>query len=73
MRVSYCLREIVDVDPFDVGLALVKVEAFDVVLKSAVHVNGLRMDSRERAGKIHLADDLRRIGLVNDDKVVGGD
>ena len=63
---------VVDVDLADVGLLLVPVEAVDVVLLAAVHVDRLVVDQQRRGGPVDLADDARLRPLLDDDEVVDG-
>ena len=63
---------VVDVDLADVGLLLVPVEAVDVVLLAAVHVDRLVVDEQRRRRAVDLADDARLRALLDDDEVVDG-
>src|SRR2546429_6585158 len=61
---------VVDVDALDVGFAFLEVEMFDVVLLTAVKVDGFFVDERERAGEIDFANDIWRAGDVDDHEIV---
>ena len=63
---------VVDVDPPDVGLALVPVEPVDVVLDRLVEVDRLLVDEDLGGEQVDLADDPRPVRRrVDDDDVLG--
>ena len=65
------LGVVVDVDPPDVGLALVPVEPVDVELDRLVEVDRVLVDQRLGAEQVDLADDPRPVrGRVDDHDVL---
>ena len=54
-----------------VGLALLEVQAFDMILLAFVNVDGLGVDRGKRAREINLADHLGHFGFIDDDEIVG--
>src|SRR6266436_5854415 len=63
---------VIDVDAFDVGLAFLEVEMFDVMLLAAVNVDGFFMEENQGAGEIHFADDRGLAGDVDDHEIIAG-
>ena len=65
---------VVDVDPVDVGLALVPLEAVDVVLDRLVDVDRPLVDEDLGAEQVHLAEDPRAVrrGVDDHDVLRGG-
>ena len=57
----------------DVRLAAHEVELFDLEDLALHHVDGLGMQRRQRAREVGLANHLRSVGVIGDDKVVGRD
>src|SRR6267143_3602805 len=63
---------VIHVDAFDVGLAFLEVEMFDVMLLAAVNVDGFFVEENQRAGEIHFADDRGLAGDVDDHEIIAG-
>src|SRR6266481_4463104 len=63
---------VIHVDAFDVGLALLEVEMFDVMLLAVVNVDGFLVEENERAGEIHFADDRGLASDVDDHEIIAG-
>lgn len=62
--------EVVQVHLFDVRPPLLVVELLNEILLPLVNVDGFLMQCRERAGEIHLADDLWLSCHIEHHKVV---
>ena len=76
LRVTDRVREVIHVHALHIGLALLELKPLHVILLPLMDINRLRMHSRERRRKIHLADHFRLAlalpGRINDHKIIRG-
>src|SRR5579859_7018116 len=73
LRVAHSVGVIIDVHLLYIGLALFEIEMLDVVLLTAVNINGFLVQENQRAREINFTDYVGPAGDIDDDEIVAAD